>query len=82
MTVMVLDAYVLDDLREQENELDHYMVEYEQLIETQGMPYCDYKIYWGKWNEIKPVEKFKLAVQRVKKIIKAQDTKIRFDDLL
>ena len=45
MTVMVLDAYVLDDLREQENELDHYMVEYEQLIETQGMPYCDYKIY-------------------------------------
>ena len=82
MTVMVLDAFILDDLRESENELDHYMLEYEQLIETQGMPYCDYKIYRGKRHEIKPIEKFRLAVQRVKKIIKAQDTKIRFDDLL
>ena len=29
MTVMVLDGFVLDELREDHNELDHYMNEYE-----------------------------------------------------
>ena len=45
ITVLTLEGSVLDELRESFSDLDHFMMEYESLIERTGMPYCDYKVY-------------------------------------
>ena len=45
-------------MRDTYSELDHYMMEYEILLEQTGLPYCDYKVYDSKKSGIRPIEKF------------------------
>ena len=53
--MLVLEGSLLDNMRDTYSELDHYMMEYEILLEQTGLPYCDYKVYDSKRSGIRPI---------------------------
>lgn len=68
-------------MRQKYNDLDKRMSEYELYIEQNGLPFCDYKLYRTKNNDIKPIEKFKNGVKRIMRILNSYKTSA-FTDLL
>ncbi len=63
-------------MRDTYSELDHYMMEYEILLEQTGLPYCDYKVYDSKKSGIRPIEKFQRGIHKLLKILRAQENKL------
>jgi len=47
------------------------MSEYEEYIEENGLPYCDYKLHRGKDWDITPIEKFQNGINRIIRISKS-----------
>lgn len=45
------------------------MTEYEQYLEDNGLPYCDYKVHRNKNLEMKPIEKFRHGIRRIMRIV-------------
>lgn len=63
------------------DELDEKLDEYEQYIEDNGLPYCDYKLHRGSNVEEKPIEKFQNGIHRIIRIVKSYKAN-KFTDLL
>lgn len=81
--VMALDFESLTEVRDKYSELDHYMTEYEDYIATYGLPYCDYKLYrHSKTRKIPPMEKFRVGMHRILKIIKSSKSQVHINDML
>lgn len=70
-TVLKLDFMVLDQMRAEFDELDDNLSEYEEYIEENGLPYCDYKLHRGKSLDISPLEKFQNGIHRIIRIVKS-----------
>lgn len=47
------------------------MTDYEQYIEENGLPYCDYRIYRHKHLKLTPFEKFRFGIRRIISILKS-----------
>jgi hypothetical protein len=58
-------------MRYEFEELDDVMFEYEEYIEENGLPYCDYKMHRGDAWEIPPIQKFKYGINRIIRILKS-----------
>ena len=71
MTVLRLDFSVLEKMRRTSDTLDNKMVEYENYIERNGLPYCDYKLHRTRALDVEPIVKFKNGVKRILRIVKS-----------
>jgi hypothetical protein len=79
--VIKLDFGILEILRTRFEELDDKMSEYERYINKNGLPYCDYKLNRNKQNDLPAIEKFRLGVKRIMRIVKSYKS-TAFTDLL
>jgi hypothetical protein len=70
-TLLKLPNILLHDFREKYDELDRAMTEYEEYLEENGLPYCDYKLYRNRNFTFKAVEKFKYGIKRIIRIVKS-----------
>lgn len=68
-------------MRSEYEELDDSIAEYEQYIEENGLPYCDYKLHRGQEWDISPIEKFQNGIHRIIRIVKSYKANT-FTDLL
>lgn len=80
-TVLKLEYLRLEQMRQEYEELEDNMSEYEQYIEENGLPYCDYKLHRGSEWEITPIEKFQNGINRIIRIVKSYKANT-FTDLL
>ncbi len=80
---MIEDAE-LEEERKKNEELNHYLKEYEEYVESNGLPYIDYKMFWLNNEKLKKsgVHKFRVGIHRVLNIIKSSNTKIHISDML
>ncbi|CAI2367564.1 unnamed protein product [Moneuplotes crassus] len=58
-------------MREQVEDLDYTMMEYERYVDENGLPYCDYRIYRHGHLKLKPMEKFRIGIRRIMNIIRS-----------
>ena len=60
------------------------MTEYEDYVTTYGLPYCDYKMYRHTKNKkkMKAMQKFRIGMHRIMKIIKSSKTQVHINDML
>ncbi|CAI2363764.1 unnamed protein product [Moneuplotes crassus] len=69
--LLTLSDSSLEDLREKFEDLNLIMSEYEQYIEEEGLPYCDYKFYRSGHSQMTPLKKFQLGIKRIMRIVKS-----------
>ena len=81
-TVMYLDFDSLEEVREEQPDLDYYMNQYEEYIAANGVPVCDYKVHRHANQKLTGMQKFRIGIHRILKIIKSTKTKIHISDLL
>ena len=81
-TVLVLEIDTLERLKEKHSELTHYMHQYEDYINTWGLPYCDYSIYRHRKTKVTAMEKFRVGIHRILKIKEATKSDLHINDLL
>ena len=67
--VLRLSNQVIEKMRDRYKELDYIISEYEQYIEEEGLPYCDYKIFRTGINQMTPIKKFQLGIRRIMRIV-------------
>lgn len=58
-------------MREQVEDLDYNMIEYERYIDENGLPYCDYRIYRHGHLKLRPIEKFQVGIRRIMNILRS-----------
>lgn len=80
-TVLKLEYVHLERMRCVNDDLDANITEYEQYVEENGLPYCDYKLHRGNGNDITGLEKFQNGINRIMRIIKSYKAST-FTDLL
>ncbi|CAI2370632.1 unnamed protein product [Moneuplotes crassus] len=61
----------LFSMREQVEDLDYNMTEYEQYIDENGLPYCDYRIYRHGHLKLRPIQKFQVGIRRIINILRS-----------
>ena len=79
--LLILKYEILEQLREQYNELDTQLWKYEDYIDTYGIPYWDYHIFRETDEVATPLLKFQQGILRIIRIIKAYRTN-KLTDLL
>lgn len=80
-TLLKLKIAKLNILRERFDELDKVMSDYEDYCQEYGLPYCDYKLYRNKKQELSSLEKFRYSVRRIMRIFKSYKD-IKFTTLM
>ena len=59
----------LEEFRERFDELNFKISEYENYIDREGLPYCDYKLYRAGIHSMSPIKKFQLGIRRIIRIV-------------
>lgn len=74
-TVLRLSLSKLMKARKDYDEVDHIISQYENYIERNGAPYCDYKLYrYSKRHKLTCKEKMMNGIRRICRIIKSLKT--------
>lgn len=71
MTVLKLPYYKLQELRVGYEKLDIMLSDYEEYLDANGMPYCDYKLYRSSKHKLSPVAKLRNGIKRVISIVRS-----------
>ena len=69
-TLLKLTATQILELRAENEKLDDSMIECENYIIENGLPYCDYKMYRTKLYKSSPHSKFKSGIRRIISIVR------------
>ena len=69
--ILKLSMSVLAKLRQEHDDLDQCMVFYENYCDENGLPYCDYKLHRNRMLHMSPIEKFRLGIKRIMRIVKS-----------
>ena len=64
----------LSQLRDIHSSLDAKMSEYEDYIEANGLPYCDYRVFRSQHLKLRPIKKFQYGVRRIISILGSYKT--------
>ena len=59
----------LVQLRMKHMELDDKLTEYEEYIDVNGLPYCDYRFFRSHHLSLKPLQKFQCGIRRIISIL-------------
>lgn len=70
------------ELREKHDKLDDILCEYEDYLEENGLPYCDYKLHRNNSLVITPLEKFKNGIKRILRIVRSYKSSALTDLLM
>ena len=68
---MKLTLAELEKARDKFDSMNIALTEYENYIEDNGLPYCDYKMYRTRNTTIKPIQKFQYGIHRIMRIVKS-----------
>ncbi|CAI2372633.1 unnamed protein product [Moneuplotes crassus] len=68
LKLRVEDLY---DIRQEYDDLDMIISEYEAYCDEYGLPYCDYKLHRNKSLNMTPIEKFRAGIRRIIRIVKS-----------
>ena len=68
-TLLKLTYEKLEEVRKEFDELDYIISEYEDYIESEGLPYCDFKLYRAGLSKMKPIKKFQIGIRRIVQIV-------------
>ena len=64
-----LSHNAIEELRERYQDLDFIISEYEQYIDEEGLPYCDFKLYRSGLSQMEPLKKFQWGIRRIIRIV-------------
>ena len=81
-TLLRLSRDTLLALRMRFDELDLEMGEHEDFVERSGVPYCDYKLFRSRFNQLTVKEKLRIGVRRIAKIVTSQTQPTNITDML
>lgn len=73
-TLLKLPISKLSQLRDIHSSLDAKMSEYEDYIEANGLPYCDYRVFRSQHLKLRPIKKFQYGVRRIISILGSYKT--------
>ncbi|CAI2368538.1 unnamed protein product [Moneuplotes crassus] len=73
-TLLKLTYNTLEELRNKFDELDYILSEFEDYIEAEGLPFCDFKLYRAGFMKMKPLKKFQIGIRRIIQIVKSHKT--------
>lgn len=59
------------EIRQEYDDLDAIVSEYEAYCDEYGLPYCDYKLHRNKSLNMTPIEKFRAGIRRIIRIVKS-----------
>jgi hypothetical protein len=68
-SLLKLPVKALELLREQYEDLNLAISEYEDYIDDEGLPYWDYKLYRAGHLSMKPIKKFQHGIRRIMRIV-------------
>lgn len=81
LTLLAMPFQKIRDLRETNSDLDKILAEYETYLDSNGLPYCDYKLYRNKHLNMTPIEKLRYGIKRIIRIVKSYRSSA-FSDLM
>jgi len=81
LTVLKLPYFKLYQLRQKYNKLDDVLSDYEEYLDENSPPLCDYKMNISEDHYIEPIQRLKNGVKRLMSIIRSHRT-ISITDLI
>ena len=70
-SVILIGHQKIESLRKEYEEINSTILYYEDYIQSNGLPFLDYKMYRSKLYNIKPIQKFQNGIRRISRIIKS-----------
>lgn len=69
--ILKLQYSDLVKIRQEHDDLDQQMIFYENYCDDNGLPYCDYKLHRNRSLNMNPIQKFRLGIKRIMRIVKS-----------